>query len=76
VADVSNNRYGRRVYQGSAPPFWDHVTASFPTSTTELRTYSSTDEETGALEIRAIYLLTYADASKKIITSAVKTFGE
>ncbi len=74
--EITNHRYGRRVYQGSAAPFWDKVTSSFPSDTTEIRTYSSTNKDTGATEVRAIYLITYTTSTKLFIDSAVKTFGE
>ncbi len=71
---VTYQRYANRVFSGILPPYWDKLSISYPTDTTEVYIYSARDVEAGTDVIQASILVTYTDNTKCNISSIDKTF--
>ena len=70
----SPGQYGRRVYEGILPPWWDVYDVAYPDDTTETYTYSTKDPQTGTKTIQAIITVTFASSLKDRVTSVEKVY--
>ena len=74
VDPKSRGRQAKRTYQGILPPLFDKVDVTYPTSTSELYTYSLHNHHNDTYTVTAIISVVYTDATKDCISSITKTF--
>ena len=75
-ANVTDNRYGNRVYMGMMPPFYDRVDVAYPDTVTEDYAFSTLkpDESVATYDLMATIRIVYTDATKCLILTVCKTF--
>jgi len=74
--NVTDNRYGSRVYMGMMPPYYDRVDVAYPDTVTEDYAFSTLkpDASVATYELMATIRIVYTDATKTLITTVAKTF--
>ena len=68
------NRYGKRVYSGMMPPYYDRVDIAYPDDVTETYAFSTYNPDSGQFELMTTMLLVYNDSTKNQLIRAEKTW--
>jgi hypothetical protein len=76
AANVSDNRYGNRVYMGMLPPFYDRVDVAYPSGTVEDYAFSTLQPniEPPTYDLMSVIRIVYTDDTKCLIATVCKTF--
>ena len=70
----TDNRYGRRVYSGMMPPYYDRVDIAYPDDITETYAFSTWNAEKEVFELMSTMTLIYIDSTKNQLSVAEKTW--